>query len=173
MLWVYWNFVSLQKSQCATTKPLKAATSNKLSFKYFLPPPPGCPHTPKQIYWKLQRTLYELKRSHRHWFDKAASLLQQLGLKPCPNDPSIFKSEIMKGKPPLTLGLYVDDLVYFYVDNEVEKIPQLTKVDRNIHPFSRNASPVAQNPKPYPGTFIYRGIYWCTPPTVRSWYHIN
>ena len=101
---------------------------------YILRPPPGCPHTPKQTYWKLQRTLYGLKRSPRHWFDKAASLLQQLGLKPCPNAPCIFKGEIIKGKPPLTLGLYVDDFVYFSVDDEVEKafeekFAKLTKVD--------------------------------------------
>lgn len=101
---------------------------------YVLRPPHGCPLTPKQTYWLLHRTLYGLKRSPRHWFDKAASLLKQIGLSQCPNAPCIFKGQIIPNEPPLILGLYVDDFVYFSDSDAVEKafekkLSQLTNVD--------------------------------------------
>ena len=44
--------------------------------KYILRPPAGCPRTPPKTYWLLKRTLYGLKRSPKHWFDRATNLLQ-------------------------------------------------------------------------------------------------
>ena len=43
---------------------------------YVLKPPHGCPITPPNSYWLLQRTLYGLKRSLKHWFDKATEILK-------------------------------------------------------------------------------------------------
>jgi deoxyuridine 5'-triphosphate nucleotidohydrolase len=88
--------------------------------KYVLRPPAGCPNTPKDTYWLLKRTLYGLKRSPRHWFDKATQILAQCGLTPSLHNPCMFT-----GKPDgihtLYLGLYVDDLCYFSTSDSCEK----------------------------------------------------
>jgi len=102
--------------------------------KYVLRPPPGCPISKPDELWLLKRTLYGLRRSPRHWYDKAKSLLEKVGLIKCPNAPCMFHGEIVPGKPPLYLGLYVDDFIYFSTDPEVErefetKLGKLTTVD--------------------------------------------
>ena len=102
--------------------------------KYVLKPPPGCPRTALNTYWLLLRTIYGLRRSPCHWFDKATTLLDKVGLKPCPHAPCVFSGNILPNKPPLYLGLYVDDIVYFSSDPEVEqafeeKFGNLTTVD--------------------------------------------
>ena len=101
---------------------------------YVLRPPTGCPLTPRNTYWLLQRTLYGLRRAPKHWFDRAAALLTKIGLRNCPNSPCLFKGNILPNKPPLYLGLYVDDFVYFSQDSTVEKafekkLQALTTVD--------------------------------------------
>jgi len=102
--------------------------------RYILRPPAGCPLTPPNSYWLLKRTLYGLKRSPRHWYDRISKLLTDIGLSKCPNAPCIFTGTIIQGKSPLYLGLYVDDFVYFLESTEVEeafekKLGKLTKVD--------------------------------------------
>jgi len=89
--------------------------------KYVLRPPPGCPLTPPNTLWLLKRTLYGLKRSPRHWYDKMSQILEKVGLSKCPNSPCLFKGNIIKGNKPLYLGLYVDDFVYFSEDSQVER----------------------------------------------------
>ena len=84
-------------------------------------PPYGCPLTPPNSYWKLQKTLYGLKRSPRHWYEKAKSILLSIGLKQCPNAPCLFVGEVIPGQPPLYLGLYVDDFIYFSQSPSVEQ----------------------------------------------------
>ena len=76
-------------------------------------PPPGS-------WWLFTRSLYGLKRLARHWFDRATEILQSIGLKPLDNAPCIFKGTIIEGQPPLYLGLYVDDFIYFSESSEVE-----------------------------------------------------
>ena len=88
---------------------------------YILKPPPGCKLTPKNTFWKLQRSLYGLKRAPRHWYVKATNILKEAGLEPCPNAPCLFKGCIIPGKPPIYLGLYVDDFIFFSRDKTVEK----------------------------------------------------
>ena len=90
--------------------------------QYIVKPPPGCPYTPKGTYWKLLRTQYGLRRSPRHWFDRATEILKDIGLSPCPNSPCLFHGHLIPGKAKLYLGIYVDDFVYFSKDPEVEKI---------------------------------------------------
>ena len=89
--------------------------------KYVLCPPHGCPETPPNSYWLLKRSLYGLKRSARHWFDRATGILQSIGLQSFDNTPCIFKGHILPNKPPLYLGLYVDDFVFFSEGDGVEK----------------------------------------------------
>mmetsp|Transcript_117 Transcript_117/g.154 ORF Transcript_117/g.154 Transcript_117/m.154 type:complete len:131 (-) Transcript_117:714-1106(-) len=85
-------------------------SSNK---KYVISPPHGCPITPPNTYLLLKKNLYGLKRSPRHWFLKAIKILESVGLKQIPNSPCLFQGIIIQGKPPLTLGLYIDDYIYF------------------------------------------------------------
>lgn len=65
--------------------------------KYVLHPPPGCPRTPKNSYWRLLRTLYGLKRSPRHWYEKDKSVLESLGLKKLKNLSCIFYGTPIQG----------------------------------------------------------------------------
>ena len=116
-------------------------TSNKPSCKrychqkqYVLRPPAGCPNTPLRTYWLLKRTLCGLKRSPKHCFDRATNLLTSIGLRPCPNAPSLFHGVLIPSRPPLYLGLYVNDFVYFSKDPDVERhfedeFGKLTAVD--------------------------------------------
>ena len=92
-----------------------------LDKQYILRPPAGCPGTPSKMYWLLKQALYSLKRSPKHLFDRAATLLQQVGLIPCPNFPYQFHGTPIPGYPPLFLGLYVDDFVYFSTNDKVKK----------------------------------------------------
>ena len=68
---------------------------------YILKPPVGCPLTPEHTYWKLQRSIYGLKRAPRHWYNKVTNILKKLNLTPCPNAPCIFKGQILKDKAPI------------------------------------------------------------------------
>ena len=88
---------------------------------YICRPPPGCPLTPSKTYWKLKKTLYGLKRSPRHFYELAKKILIEVGMKPHPTSPCLFTGVLIKGRPPLYLGLYVDDFVYFSEDSEVEE----------------------------------------------------
>ena len=90
--------------------------------KYVLRPPPGCPKTPANSYWRLLRTLYGLKRSPRHWYEKAKSVLESIGLKRVHNSNCIFSGIVIKGHPPIYIGIYVDDFIYFSASDEVEKV---------------------------------------------------
>ena len=89
---------------------------------YFIKPPPGCPLSPKNSYMKLLKTLYGLKRSPRHWYEKAKATLLSIGFKQCPNAPCIFVGNLIPGQPPIYLGLYVDDFIYFSESDEVTSL---------------------------------------------------
>jgi hypothetical protein len=89
--------------------------------KYVLRPPPGCPITKPNCYWLLKRTLYGLKRSPRHWYALATQRLLDIGFKQHPTSPCIFVGQILQDHPPVYLGLYVDDFIYFSESPEAEK----------------------------------------------------
>ena len=89
--------------------------------KYICRPPPGCPITPPGSYWRLKKTLYGLKRSPRHFYELARKLLLKVGMQQHPSSPCLFSGTLIPGQPPLYLGLYVDDFLYFSEDRNVEK----------------------------------------------------
>ena len=91
---------------------------------YICKPPAGCPLTPPDTYLKLKKTLYGLKRSPRHFYKLARQILLSVGLKQHPTSPCIFYGTLIKGQPPLFLGLYVDDFLYFSESEEVENVFQ-------------------------------------------------
>jgi dUTPase len=89
---------------------------------YICRPPPGCPATPPNTYWRLKKTLYGLKRSPRHFYELARKILLEIGLKQHPTSPCIFFGSLIPGEPPLYLGLYVDDFIYFSESEAVENL---------------------------------------------------
>ncbi len=105
-------------------------------------PPIGDPDAGKDEYWLLKKTLYGLHRSPQHWYNKIQSVLASIGLKPNASDPCMFTGSISDPNnpaadipaAPLTVGLYIDDFVYFSVDPEVKRrfkqlLPSLITVD--------------------------------------------
>ena len=89
---------------------------------YICRPPAGCPITPPDTYLKLKKTLYGLKRSPRHFYTLARKILLTIGLQQHPTSPCIFYGCLVKGEPPLYLGLYVDDFLYFSESSKVEQV---------------------------------------------------
>ncbi len=97
------------KAFSPTTKPL------------FVKTPIGDPDAGKDEYWLLKKTLYGLRRSPRHWYNKIRLVLASIGLNPNASDPCMFTGSISDPNDPtadipsasLTIGLYVDDCVYF------------------------------------------------------------
>ena len=88
---------------------------------YICKPPAGCPLTGENKYWRLKKTLYGLKRSPRHWYAMAKRLLTEIGFKQSKHAPCIFVGNLIENHPPIYLGLYVDDFLYFSESKEVEK----------------------------------------------------
>lgn len=102
--------------------------------KYVCKPPKGCPATPPNTYLLLKQTLYGLKQSPHHWYEACCKALIQLGLQPLPNAPCIFNGTILQDQPPLYLGLYIDDFIFFSESPTVEaafqdKFTSLYKAD--------------------------------------------
>jgi hypothetical protein len=88
---------------------------------YVVKPPVGCPRSKPGTYWKLIRSLYGLKRAARLWYDLISSCLKDMGLECCPSSPCLFKGVLIEGQPPIYIGIYVDDMIYFSVSDDVEK----------------------------------------------------
>ncbi len=93
-------------------------------------PPSGDPEANPQEFWLLQRTLYGLWCSACHWSDKINVILRSIGLTQSLEDPCLYLGFVHdpsapsgpKLTSPLTLGLYVDDFVYFSEDPAVRSL---------------------------------------------------
>jgi hypothetical protein len=93
-------------------------------------PPSGDPKAAPDKYWLLKCTLYSLRHSPRHWYDKINAILCSIGLTPLLKDPCLYIGFIRDPSnpsappslSPLSLGLYVDDFVYFSEDPEFEEL---------------------------------------------------
>ncbi len=96
----------------------------------FVHPPFGDPDADPQEHWLLLCTLYGFRRSLRHWYDEINAILQSIGLTPSLEDPCLYSGYIqdpsdplgIKSECPLSLGLYVDNFVYFSKDPAVEAL---------------------------------------------------
>jgi hypothetical protein len=87
---------------------------------YVCKPPVGCPLTSHNTYLQLKKILYGLRRSPRHFYQLAKKTLLSIGLKMHPSSPCIFYGTLIPGEPPLYIGLYVDDLIYFSQSDKVQ-----------------------------------------------------
>jgi hypothetical protein len=93
-------------------------------------PPSGDPEAEPGEYWLLKHTLYGLRRSPRHWYDKINAILRSLGLTPSREDPCLYTGIVRDpynpdapvSTVPLSLGIYVDDFVYFSADPAAEDL---------------------------------------------------
>jgi hypothetical protein len=83
-------------------------------------PPVGCPKSAPGTFWRLLRSLYGLRRAPKLWFDKLSTHLLAMGLRSSPNSPCLFVGTLLPGEPPIYLGIYVDDIIYFSPSDVVE-----------------------------------------------------
>jgi hypothetical protein len=51
----------------------------------------------------------------------ANSHLKNMGLTASPTSPCLFMGTIIEGEPPMYVGIYVDDIIYFSPSNAVER----------------------------------------------------
>jgi hypothetical protein len=86
-------------------------------------PPVGCPFSKPKHYGRLKKSLYGLRRAPRHWYIKLRTVLKspEIGLRSCPHDPSLFHGTLIPGNPPIYVAIYADDIIFFSLDDEVEK----------------------------------------------------
>ncbi len=93
-------------------------------------PPSGDPAATEDEYWLLLKTLYGLRWSPRHWYKKIDAILHSIGLTPSSYDPCLYSGFVQVPKDlsgstssmPLSMGLYIDDFVYFLEDPGVEAL---------------------------------------------------
>jgi hypothetical protein len=87
---------------------------------YIVKPPVGCPWSTPRTYWKLLRSLYGLRRAPKLWYDKISSHLKAMGLHNSENSPCLFVGTLIEGQPPIYVGVYVNDIIYFSASDAVE-----------------------------------------------------
>ncbi len=116
---------TLQQGNCKNAFCQGILPPNEITI---VKPPFGDPDAKKDEYWLLKWTLYGLCRSPRHWYVKIKSILEKLGLHQNAYNPCLFSGHVVDPSDPantpssatLTLGLYVDDSVYFSADSAIE-----------------------------------------------------
>ena len=77
--------------------------------------------TPQNYYIKLKEPLYGLKQIPRHWYNMLTKTLKAMGLQQSSNSPCIFHGSLLPNEPPIHLGIYVDDIIYFLNSNTFEQ----------------------------------------------------
>jgi len=55
------------------------------------------------------------------WYDKNSSHLRNKGLRQAENSPCLFVGNLLEGHPPIYVGIYVDDIIYFSSSDLVER----------------------------------------------------
>ncbi len=63
-------------------------------------PPSGDLDASKDEYWLLPKTLYGLRWSPRHWYDKINAILCSIGLTPSSHDPCLYTGFVQDPKDP-------------------------------------------------------------------------
>jgi hypothetical protein len=89
---------------------------------YLVKPPLNCPKSTPGTYWRLLRSLYGLRRAPKLWFTKLSDHLLSMGLRCSTNSQCLFVGNLIPGAPPIYVGIYVDDIIYFSPSNAVERL---------------------------------------------------
>ncbi len=84
-------------------------------------PPAGCYCSPPGSFWRLIRSLYGLRCAPKLWFEKPSSHLKAMGLKSSHISPCLFVGHLVDGEPPIFIGIYVNDIIYFSASDMVER----------------------------------------------------
>ena len=85
-------------------------------------PPMNCPNSAPGTYWKLNKTLYGLARSAKHWYKKLSGhMIDDMGFKAMDQDKCVLKCSPIEGEPPIYVGIYVDDFIYYSKSDKVEE----------------------------------------------------
>ncbi len=87
----------------------------------YLKPPSGCPRSPPGTYWRLLHSLYGLRHAPKLWFETLKAHLQSMGLQTLSTSPCLFVGTLVEGEPPIYVGIYVDDIIYFSASDTVER----------------------------------------------------
>ena len=94
--------------------------------------PVGDPAYSNDEYWLLNKTLYGLRRSPKHWYNMFTSILLDIGLCPSPHDPCLYTGQVKdpsgrastSSAAPVEVGIYVDDFVFYSTDPAQELLFQ-------------------------------------------------
>ena len=85
-------------------------------------PPIGCPQSKSGSFWKLNKTIYGLTRSAHHWYSKISShLTDDMGFDSMDQDHCVYKCTPIEGEPPIYVGLYIDDIIYYSRSDKVKQ----------------------------------------------------
>ena len=99
---------------------LKQADCNNAFCNGILPD--NCPCLCIGIFLKLNKTLYELCRSAHHWYTKISNhLTDDMGFTAMGQNKCVYKCTPIEGQPPIYVGLYVDDLIYYSPSDAVKE----------------------------------------------------
>jgi hypothetical protein len=115
----------LKQGDCKNALCQRILPDNEITI---VKPPIGDPNAKKDEYWLLKCTLYGLRRSPRHWYTKINAALNALGLHANSLEPCLYTGHIIDPSnpdapptsSPFTLGLYVDNFIYFSDNPNVE-----------------------------------------------------
>jgi hypothetical protein len=88
---------------------------------YVVKPPVGCHCSAPDTYWRLLRSLYGLRRAPKLWYERLSSHLRSMGLTQSAISPCLFVGTLIEGQPPIYVGIYVDDIIYFSPSDAVEQ----------------------------------------------------
>ena len=113
--------VDYKNAFCNPTLPTNVTT--------IICPPLGDPNAQPGEYLLLNKTLYGLWHSPKHWYDMASAALLEMGLTQSIHDLCLFHGipstsgipSTFDNEEPFTVGLYIDDLVYYSISDEVEQ----------------------------------------------------
>jgi hypothetical protein len=61
-----------------------------------------------------------LKQAPKLWYDMMFSHLKATGLKNSQHSPCLFVGTLIEGEPPIYVGIYVDNIIYFSASDAVE-----------------------------------------------------
>ena len=84
-------------------------------------PPIGCSSIQPDELCLLKHNLYDMQCIPRHRFDKLTSTLNTMGLKDFNHNTCLFTGYLILGGPPIYIGQYVDNFVYFSESDTAEE----------------------------------------------------